>query len=155
MERHLSPRHPVSSRLLMLRANRSGWIPDDIARTDAVQSAAAAAAEAVELAAEAQSRTSKFLDPSPEEPETRDDGSPLQIGDKYTNTVDQSEYIYRASGWASNESLLAVNELEAALHSDAGGEVVGHDGETVGQALDKPRHSLATLSCVSIKGRRM
>ncbi len=116
-----------------------GWIPDDIARTDAVQSAAAAAAEAVELAAEAQSRTSKFLDPSPEEPETRDDGSPLQIGDKYTNTVDQSEYIYRASGWASNESLLAVNELEAALHSDAGGEVVGHDGETVGQALDKAK----------------
>lgn len=116
-----------------------GWIPPSIARTDAVQSAAAAAAEAVELAAEAQARTSKFLDPSPEEPATRDDGSPLQIGDKYTNTVDQSEYIYRASGWASNESLLAVNELQAALHSDSGADEIGHDGETVGQALNKAK----------------
>lgn len=108
------------------------WMPDDIARSDAVEAAAGVAAEAAEAAAESRSRTDSFLLPSPESPSARDNGRPLQAGDRYFNTVDQAEYLYKSDGWEPNDSLLAISELELHLLSAQGaskiGSIVGSDG---------------------------
>ncbi|WP_449432360.1 hypothetical protein [Pseudomonas putida] len=113
-----------------------GWIPQDIARAAAVQAAAEAAAEAVDLAAEAQARTASFLQPSPEAPVLRDDGAPLQIGDRYTNTIDQSEYIYRDSGWVANESQVAIDALLNNSDISKGATGVGYEGGNVRDVLN-------------------
>jgi hypothetical protein len=112
------------------------WMPSDIARTDAVQAAAAAAAAAVDLAAEAQARTASFLQPSPEAPALRDDGSSLQIGDRYTNTIDQSEYIYRDTGWAPSDSLAAIDSLGNDSDPSKGATGIGYEGGNVRGVLD-------------------
>ncbi|QPH42346.1 hypothetical protein IYR97_13485 [Pseudomonas fulva] len=91
------------------------WLPESIARAGEVQAAAAAAAEAVDTAAEAQSRTERFLLPSPEAPVVRDDDSPLQVGDRYFNAVDQVEFIYTNYGWQANDSLQAIAELRGEI----------------------------------------
>ncbi|WP_426808037.1 hypothetical protein ABOC32_16815 [Pseudomonas sp. WOUb67] len=87
------------------------WLPDEIARSATVEVVAEAASSAVDIASEAAARTQSFLQPSPEPPVLRDDGLPLQIGDRYTNTVEQAEYIYKQGGWALNDSLVAFEEL--------------------------------------------
>ena len=94
------------------------WLPESIARAGEVQAAADAAAEAVDTAAEAQSRTERFLLPSPEAPVVRDDGSPLQVGDRYFNAVDQVELIYTNDGWQANDSLQAIAELRGEISED-------------------------------------
>jgi len=96
------------------------WIPDDIARTAAVEAAAKAADEALDAVAESRASLARFLLPSPEAPVIRDDGSPLQAGDRYTNTIDQAEYLYTYSGWQPNESLQAIAELEAEISVSPG-----------------------------------
>jgi hypothetical protein len=92
-----------------------GWMPEDIARTEAVLSAAAAAADAADTAAEAQSRVASFLLPSPEAPVVRDDGAPLQMGDRYFNSVEQAEFIYTSDGWEANDSLVAIDDLKTLI----------------------------------------
>ncbi|WP_367239024.1 hypothetical protein AB1H94_17030 [Pseudomonas fulva] len=95
------------------------WLSESIARTESVQAAADAARQAVDLAAEAQARSARLLGPSPEAPELRDDGTPLQIGDRYFNSVSHAEFIYKASGWAANESLQAIDDLKSGISVDA------------------------------------
>ena len=91
------------------------WMPESIARTEAVHAAANAASEALNTAAEAQARSARFLGPSPEAPEIRDDGTFLQLGDRYFNTEEQSEYLYKSNGWESNDSIVAVDELKGRI----------------------------------------
>lgn len=43
-----------------------------------------------------------FLPPSATPPTTRADGTPLQLGDRYMNTTDDLEYIYKTTGWEPN-----------------------------------------------------
>ncbi|WP_207869495.1 right-handed parallel beta-helix repeat-containing protein [Pseudomonas sp. 51_B] len=112
------------------------WVPDDIARTDALQAVANTAAGAADDAAEARSRTSSFLLPSPEAPNLRDDGSPLQAGDRYFNSVEEAEYIYTEAGWSDNDSLQALNDYKDEIADpSAGASQVGWDNGTVAEAL--------------------
>jgi len=106
------------------------WLSESIARTESVQAAADAARQAVDLAAEAQARSARLLGPSPEAPELRDDGTPLQIGDRYLNSVSQAEFIFRASGWAANESLQAIDELKSEISVDAAAGDIPRADET-------------------------
>lgn len=111
------------------------WLSDDIARAEAVQAAAETAAEAANTAAEAQSRTASFLLPSPEAPVLRDDGSPLQIGDRYFNSVEQAELIYTSGGWRANESQQAITDLANENDPDKGAAGVGWDGAKLTEQL--------------------
>jgi hypothetical protein len=74
------------------------------------------AAQAAEDAADiATSRTAGFLQPAAESPVTRDDGLPLQEGDRYFNTEQQTEYLYKSEGWSANDSLEAIALLEESI----------------------------------------
>lgn len=134
-----------------------GWMPEDIARTEAVQSVAAAAAEAAETAAEAQSRAASFLLPSPETPVVRDDGAAIQVGDRYFNTVDQVEYLFKEDGWTANDSLVAIDLLGESL-ADAedplkGAALSGFDGESVADVLEQCRPLQDYTVLKSYRGR--
>ncbi|KQQ62987.1 hypothetical protein ASF66_01125 [Pseudomonas sp. Leaf129] len=87
--------------------------------SQAIQDALTASNEAAQAAEEAAdiatSRTAGFLQPAAEPPTSRDDGLPLQVGDRYFNTVDQAEYLFQINGWASNDSLEAISNLEALI----------------------------------------
>jgi|GEM_PF-6668614 len=74
--------------------------------------AARAAEEAADIAT---NRTAGFLAPSATPPYVRDNGLPLQLGDRYFNTENQTEYIYREAGWKANDSLQAIEELESLI----------------------------------------
>lgn len=116
-----------------------GWIPEEIARTAAVEAAVETADEALNASAESRASLARFLLPSPEAPAVRDDGSPLQIGDRYTNTVDQAEYRYTDSGWQVNESLQAIADIQNASDPEKGASEVGFEGGTVADALYSAR----------------
>lgn len=75
---------------------------------DASNEAARAAEEAADIAT---SRTAGFLAPSELAPAVRDNGLPLQPGDRYFNTIDQAEYIYKTDGWEINDSIEAVTQI--------------------------------------------
>lgn len=62
---------------------------------------AADAATAAAAAATAVTLTDRFLAPSATAPTTRDNGSPLQIGDTYLNTTTQTQNVYKSTGWAA------------------------------------------------------
>lgn len=82
---------------------------------DAMQAATDAASAAQESADSAVSRTARFISPKSTDPVMRDDGDALQFGDRYVNTANQAEYIYKNSGWEVNDSLQAVDDLESEL----------------------------------------
>lgn len=86
--------------------------------SQAVEDAMLAATEAADAAQESADlsteRTARFLTPVSSPPAIRDDGTPLQIGDRYVNTVDQAEYIYKSSGWLVNESQTAIADIDNA-----------------------------------------
>lgn len=79
---------------------------------DASNEAASAAEEAAEVAT---IRTAGFLAPSSTAPTVRDNGLPLQLGDRYYNTDKQAEYIYKSSGWEVNDSLEAIDLLKPTI----------------------------------------
>lgn len=107
--------------------------------SQAVQDAMQAATEAAEAAQDAADlstqRTARFLAPISTPPVIRDDGTTLQIGDRYVNTVDQAEYIYKTEGWALNDSLVAVEAIADAADPAKGAALVGFDDETVDSVL--------------------
>lgn len=79
---------------------------------DASNEAAQAAEEAADMAT---ARTSGFLAPSDIDPVVRDNGLPLQVGDRYFNTAQKAERIYTDAGWQANDSQLAIADLEAQI----------------------------------------
>nr|WP_314569383.1 hypothetical protein [uncultured Pseudomonas sp.] len=94
------------------------------------------AAQAAEAAADiVTTRTAGFLQPTPETPVTRDDGLPLQVGDRYFNTTDQAEFIYKTDGWVANDSLEAIAGLEDRTDPQKGAAIVGFDETTVHEQL--------------------
>ena len=91
--------------------------------SQAIEAALAASSEAAQAAEEAADvatlRTAGFIQPSASPPVARDNGLPLEVGDRYFNTIDQAEYIYKAAGWVANESLEAIAEITARFSVDA------------------------------------
>lgn len=76
-------------------------------------------------AANAKSHADRLIAPSPTAPATRGDGTPLQIGDRYVNSGNQTEYIYKSSGWVANDSLEAIAEIKDATDPAKGAALVG------------------------------
>lgn len=83
---------------------------------DASNEAAQAAENSAEVATE---RTIRYLAPSEVQPETRDNGLPLQIGDVWFSTQTQTEYRYTAQGWRANDSQQAIDELSDQIATQA------------------------------------
>lgn len=83
--------------------------------------AAQAAEEAADVATE---RTAGLLQPVAIDPVVRDNGMPLELGDRYFNTEDQAEYIYKDGGWAANDSLEAIAALEQSISVAPGAGLV-------------------------------
>ncbi|WP_338724874.1 hypothetical protein [Pseudomonas juntendi] len=104
---------------------------------DASNEAARAAENAADVAI---TRTARYLAPSATPPVLRDDGLPLEIGDIWFNTVDQTEYRYTNDGWQANDSLVAIAELSDSIHNqvdqDQGASQLGFDGGTIGDILE-------------------
>lgn len=101
---------------------------------EATEAATAAAASAQESADAATTRVARFLGPSATPPTQRDDGQPLQFGDRYLNTTDQIEYIYKSTGWVANN--LDAQELSKPTGaSRVGANIDGADG-TVQDSID-------------------
>ena len=111
--------------------------------SQAVENAMQAATEAADAAQEAADlsteRTARFLASVSTPPVIRDDGTPLQLGDRYVNTDNQAEYIYKSSGWVVNDSLEAIAEIQDSTDPAKGAAKVGWDGETVGAQLDQSK----------------
>ena len=67
---------------------------------------------------QALNETASFLGAHASAPSTRNDGTPLQLADRYLNTGNNVEYLYKSDGWVANSfdwSILA--------QSDAAGKV--------------------------------
>lgn len=84
---------------------------------------------------QALNETASFLGARATAPTTRADGTPLQLADRYLNTTDQIEYIYKSSGWAANN--LDGQILATRLGASTIGAIM-QDGSTgtVQQAID-------------------
>lgn len=105
------------------------------------------AAQAAEDAADvATNRTAGFLQPSAEAPVVRDNGLPLQVGDRYFNTEDQAEYLYKAEGWTANDSLEAISLLEQSISPTPGAGKIPRADENGFVSGDWIPSSLARLS---------
>lgn len=96
-----------------------------------------------------------FLGPHASAPATRADGSPLQLADRYLNTTDQLEYLYKSSGWVAN------NIVGEELAEPEGAGMIGaylQDGSesTVQEAISRGdenlRSSLAAPGGAAIVG---
>ena len=106
---------------------------------DALQSATEAAQAAEDSADLATARTARFLASVSTPPVIRDDGTPLHFGDRYVNTENQAEYIYKASGWVANDSLAAIADIQNPNDPAKGAALAGYDGTTVADILDQSR----------------
>lgn len=95
----------------------------------AAQNAAAQAQISAEAASSsAVSKVAPFITPKASAPSTRDNGSPLQTGDRYFNTTSNSEYIYKSGAWVANDSMVAIGEIK----STTGSTYVGYTDPGVG-----------------------
>ena len=101
---------------------------------DVALESANAAEDSADLAT---ARTARFLASVSTPPVIRDDGTPLQIGDRYLSTVNQAEYIYKSAGWAANESHAAIADIRDETDPAKGAELVGYSGGSVKGAIDK------------------
>ena len=90
---------------------------------------------------QALNETASFLGAKSSAPTTRNDGSALNIADRYFNTIDQLEYLYKSTGWV-------VNNLDGQLIATTqGASLIGalmQDGSagTVQQAINIGDNSL-------------
>lgn len=75
----------------------------DRAANEADEAAESAESAASQAAAGAAAATARFLMPANTLPTTRDNGGPLQAGDRILNTADGHEYLYKSGAWAPNE----------------------------------------------------
>ncbi|HGY9618031.1 TPA: tail fiber domain-containing protein [Pseudomonas putida] len=118
----------------------SEWLPDDVARSAAVAAATEAAAAAAEIADQVNTRTSGFLSPAAIHPAVRNDGMPLQVGDRYLNTGNQTEYLYKSTGWEPNESEASLdkfkNDLSDPNDPSQGAAKISWDGEFLSAQLN-------------------
>jgi hypothetical protein len=101
---------------------------------DAMQLAMEAAQAAEDSADLATARTARFLASVSTPPVIRDDGTPLYFGDRYVNTENQAEYIYKESGWVANDSLAAIADLSDATDQDKNVALIGFRQSGAGAA---------------------
>ncbi|MCQ1989636.1 tail fiber domain-containing protein [Pseudomonas sp. Eb3] len=124
--------------------------------SEAIQQALQASNEAAQAAEDAAdvatNRTAGFLSPSLVDPVVRDNGLPLEQGDRYFNTADQLEKIYTASGWAANDSIEAIESIRNSSDPEKGGREVGYDGANVSDMLDLARPFAAYASLRNYAG---
>lgn len=111
------------------------WLPPEIARSSAVEAVSEKADTATSAAEAAEARTAGFLAPSAEPPVLRDDGLPLQEGDRYFNTEERTEYIYTDAGWEANDSQQAISDLGDEDDPAKGAAGVGFDGAKLDELL--------------------
>lgn len=102
---------------------------------EALQASSEAAQAAEDAADTATARTAGFLAPSSTDPAVRDNGLPLQAGDRYFNITQQAERIYTDDGWVANESQQAIADLRNSSDPDKGAAEVGFEGASVADAL--------------------
>lgn len=76
-----------------------------------------------------------FLGPRTTAPTLRVDGTALQLGDRYFNTIDDAEYIYKSTGWEVNDSLAAFVNLADETDPAKGAGMVGYSGRTTYERL--------------------
>lgn len=102
----------------------------------------------------AKETTAHLLSPAATAPDKRDDGSPLQEGDRYFNTTSNMEYIYSGTEWVVSDGLEAARQLEADLASTArGAKKVAYGPGTVDTALNTLNNQMAAIpSQVDAKG---
>ena len=112
-----------------------GWLPSAIARTSALTEISEKADLATATAEATESRTARYLAPAAVAPGQRDDGLPLQAGDVYFNTADQAEYIYKTDGWALNDSLAAIADLEDGSDPAKGAALIPYDQTSAGEQI--------------------
>lgn len=110
------------------------------AALDASTEAAQAAEDAADVAT---SRTARYLAPSEVQPTVRDNGLPLEIGDIWFDTVNQTEYRFTAQGWKANDSLQAVADLQSRLQDEKnpnnGTSLLGWDGSPLNDHLNQSK----------------
>lgn len=80
-----------------------------------------------------------FLGPYASAPTLRNDGTPLQLGDRYFNTVDEAEYLYKSTGWEVNDSLAAIAILADPNNPSGGATGVGWDGDQLSEQMDQAK----------------
>lgn len=107
---------------------------------DASNEAAQAAEDAADVAI---TRTARYLAPSATPPVVRDEGLPLEIGDVWFNTFEQTEYRYTDQGWRANDSLQAIADLEVRMQDyldpDNGTGLLGWDGAPLNDHLNQSK----------------
>lgn len=117
------------------------------------------AAQAAEQAADnATARTAGFLAPTSLAPSTRDNGLPLEQGDRYFNTAEQAEYIYTADGWEANDSQQAIADLESKIVESPAPESVprsGPDGKIDPDWIGDSVYDYADLRAYGGKAKRI
>ncbi|MBK3476903.1 hypothetical protein JJD66_12480 [Pseudomonas sp. MF6751] len=100
---------------------------------EATETATEAAASAQQSADDARIEVARFLSSSNSLPTQRDDGQPLQIGDRVILLPIGTEYIYRASGWEPNDiSAAQQSEIDSKLSK---ADAANATDETKGVAL--------------------
>lgn len=95
-----------------------------IAATDAAQ---ASANDAQTAASEATAKVAPFLSPASIDPVARGDGSDLQPGDTYFNTIIQAIKVYSTSGWVAanvtgTDLSAAINTREPTISTGSSGQ---------------------------------
>lgn len=80
-----------------------------------------------------------FLGPRAAPPTTRDDGNPLRIGDRYVNTVNNLEYLYKSTGWQPNnlDGQIISNSVNPAYGAALVGGIIANN-LTINVPFDKP-----------------
>ncbi|MBP3935873.1 MAG: hypothetical protein J6D44_18670, partial [Pseudomonas sp.] len=95
---------------------------------------------------QALNETASFLGAKSSAPTTRNDGSPLQVADRYFNTSDQLEYLYKSTGWVANNldgQIIATSQGASLVGATLGDGSLGTVQQAIKQAYD--------MSCQSIK----
>lgn len=87
-----------------------------------------------------------FLGTHPTAPTVRTDSTPLQLGDRYFNSVDDLEYLYKSTGWEPNN-------LDGALIAAPGGSsLVGYTPPGPGESVTTVESKLREIVSVVDKG---
>ena len=125
------------------------WLGAEIARTSAIQGAIDTAQSAEDSANLATARTARFLASVSTPPAIREDGAPLQLGDRYVSTDNQAEYIYKSSGWELNDSLEAIAEIKDATDPAKGAALIPYDETNLAEQMVRKLGSKTALRAYS------
>ena len=95
--------------------------------------------------------TARFAGALAVAPTTRIDGSPLQEGDEYQNTVDHLRYNWNGSAWIALNS--SAQDLETRLAAPDGAGLVGYGAGSVKNTLDDLKDTTDPAAGAAALGR--